>query len=165
MAFTDEQIRAALNLEADADVNAELARILEERGTDPATAPSEPTATTEPAAPVVETPAAPVAQEPELVTLSAATYAELTEFAQERREQRRNEALDGAIRAGRIAPAERDHFAAAMARDEEGTITLLGQLAPRFAVSELGADHAGHAQVADDAFDEFERATFGLDRS
>lgn len=177
--MTDEELRAALNLEADADVSEALNGLLEGRATDPATA------ATEPVAPVVEqtppaTPAAPVAtaQEPELVQLSAATYGELTALAEESRNNRRRSALDDAVRAGRISPAERGKltselaagetvsgFAAAIERDEDGTITLLGQLAPRFAVSELGQDAAPTAAVAEAAYDAFEAEVFGIDRS
>lgn len=166
--FTDEQLRTALNLEADADVNAELTRILDERqpgeggtGGDGTTPPApEETPTPTPAETPSETPAT-----PELVTLSAGTHAELLEAARIVREDRRNNALDTAIRQGRISPAERAAFAAQMETNEAGTITLLGQLAPRFAVSEFGHDGAPVAQVAEEAFDEFERTTFGLDRS
>lgn len=185
--MTDEELRAALNLAADADVNAELTRILGERGTDPATASTDPAVTpegnpaTDPATPgtpapqttpqgdPVEDPAGDPqhAGEPQLVQLSAANYAELTALAERERTRRRAEALDGAIRAGRIAPAERASFAAQMDRDEEGTITLLGSLAPRFAVTEVGDDRAQEAQLSEaaaDAFDEFEASVFGLER-
>ena len=167
--MTDEELRAALNLAADADVNAELARILEERGTDPATATTDPQVTpegnpaTDPATPgdpapqttpqgdPVEDPAGDPqhADEPQLVTLSAATYNELTSAATAIREQRRRDALDNAIRSGRIAPAERSAFAAQLERDEEGTITLLSNLAPRFAVTEVGDDRAQEAQLSE----------------
>ena len=61
--------------------------------------------------------------------------------------RRRNAALDDAIRTGRISPAERVKFAAAMEKSEEATIVLLSELAPRFNVSiELGADAAPHAE-------------------
>lgn len=166
--MTDEELRAALNLEADADVDTALTALLEERATDPATATTDPQVDPEPATePEVDPAAEPAtdpAAEPQLVTLSAATYTELTEAAATIREQRRNTALDDAIRTGRIAPAERSAFAAQMETNEAGTITLLGQLAPRFAVTELGDASAPNAQAADQAYDEFERSTFGLDR-
>lgn len=182
--MTDEELRAALNLAADADVNAELSRILSERGTDPATASTDPAVTpegnpaTDPATPgtpapqttpqgdPVEDPAGDpqhTGAAPELVQLSAANYAELTALAERERTRRRNDALDGAIRAGRIAPAERASFAAQMERDEEGTITLLGSLAPRFAVTELGDERAAETQLSEQAaagFDQFEADVF-----
>lgn len=180
-------------LEAEADVNAELARILAERntgteptapeGTPPATPATPTTPVTEPAAPAAPSPATdpatPAGQpaEPELVTLSAATYTALTEAARTITEDRRRRVLDDAVRAGRIAPAERGKltselaagetvsgFAAALERDEAGTTTLLGQLAPRFAVSELGEDAAPTAHAADEAYDRFEAETFGVTR-
>lgn len=165
--FTDEQLRQMLSLEADADVNAELSRILAERNTDPATEPTEPVAPAEPQEPA--TPAEPAqpqepAQEPELVQLSAGTYAELTALAEESRANRRNKALDDAIRTGRISPAERAAFAAQMETNEAGTITLLGALSPRFAVAELGNDgapvDATALAAADEAYDAFEASTF-----
>lgn len=167
--MTDEELRAALKLEADADVNAELARILEERGTDPATATTEPaaTTTTEPAAttePAV-TPAAPATQEPALATLSAGTLEQLQRDAKWARETRRNGILDDAVKAGKITPAERTAFAAQIEKDEDGTTTLLAAMAPRFAVTEFGHDAAPNAAVADQAYDQFEAETFGLDRS
>lgn len=163
--MTDEELRAALNLEADADVNAELARILEERSGDPETAETDPTAEVE------ETPEAEVTEEAgELVGASSLSGADVLEFsrlAQESRDRRRNDALDTAIREGRILPAERASFAALMDKDETATISLLGAMAPRFSTTELGDDTAAatnlsEAQAA--SFDDFERATFGLDR-
>ena len=179
--MTDDELREAPNIEASANIDDELRRILDERtAQDPAPAAGEaateqPAPTSDPApaepAPVAdpapaepsENPVAPVG-EPELVQLSAANYAELTALAEQTRQQRRDGALDDAIRAGRIAPAERSAFAAQMARDEEGTISLLGSLAPRFAVSELGSAAAPNSQAADEAFDQFEAETFGLTR-
>lgn len=162
--MTDEELRTALNLEADADVNAELARLLEERAEDPATAATEPAATVEDPAPVAEPSAT---QEPAVAALSAAAADEFRRLAQESRDRRRNDALEGAIRAGRITPAERTHFAAQMDRDEEGTIALLGAMSPRFGVTETGDDRAAESnlsEAATAAFDQFERDTFGLDR-
>ena len=181
--MTDEELRAALNLAADADVNTELARLLGERSTDPATASTDPAATpegnpaTDPATPATPAPQTtpqgdPVADpagdpvhsdEPQLVQLSAGTYAELTQLAAESRTRRRSEALDTAIRSGRIAPSERSHFAAQLERDEEGTITLLGALSPRFAVTEFGDDRAQETQLSEaaaSALDSFEAETF-----
>jgi hypothetical protein len=177
--LTDEQLRTALNLEADADVNAELARVLAERATDPATATTEPVVepVVEPAAveaPVV-TPPVDAPAEPELVTLSAANHAELTALAEETRNGRRSRALDDAVRSGRIAPAERGRlsheegttpvtgFAAQLERDEQGTIALLGSLVPRFSVTEFGDDRAAEAQLGATAaasYDAFELETF-----
>ena len=179
--MTDEELRAKLGLEQDADVDQALRNILEERGTDPATASTDPQTQPDPEqgeqqpeqgeqAPAQE-------QQPELVQLSAATYAELTALAEDTRRERRTRVLDDAVRAGRITPAERGKlthelaagetvtgFAAALERDEEGTTTLLSGLAPRFAVTELGAGDAPHSEAAETAFDEFDRDTFGINR-
>jgi hypothetical protein len=164
--MTDDEIRAALKLEADADVNAALAALLEERGTDPATAGTDPVAPT--ATPA--TPAAPVADaepvgEPQLATLSAGTLAELQAEAEWARTTRRNGILDTAVREGRITPAERPAFLAQMVKDEAGTTTLLAAMAPRFAVTEFGHDAAPTADAAEKAYDDFDAEVFGLDRT
>lgn len=200
MTVTDDQIRQALGLEADADVDAEVARVIAERaaaGTDTGTAapgtPATPVAGTPAAgapvatppatAPVVTPPAgtpelvgagAPAGGAPETVTLSAGTWAEAQAAIAWAETQRRTGILDDAMRAGRIAPAERGKFtselaagetasgwAAAIERDEAGTTALLSGLAPRFAVTEFGDASAPNAQAADAAFDAFEVAVFG----
>jgi len=171
--LTDAELRERLNLEADADVNAALAGLLAERGTDPATATTEPVAQDPaPTEPVATEPAttdpAPATTEPQLATaaLSAGDVAEFTRLAQESRDRRRRDALDDAIRAGRITPAERAHFAAQLEKGgevEASTITLLGQMAPRFATTELGDDRAANAELSESqasAYDEFELQTF-----
>lgn len=119
-----------------------------------------------------------------MATLSAGQLAELQRDAAWARDTRRANVLDTAVREGRITPAERGFltselssapagtqvtgFAAALERDEDGTTTLLGTLAPRFPTSELGSSDATTQtadKAAEAAFDEFERATFGLDRT
>lgn len=160
--MTEDELRAALKLEADADVDVALRALLEERATDPATA------TTDPVVPPVVTDPAPVAvADPalEVATLSAGTLAELQRDAAWARKTRRDGILDGAIREGRITPAERSAFAAQMEKDEDGTTTLLGAMAPRFATSELGDATAPNSEAAEAGFDQFEAETFGLDRS
>lgn len=178
MTVTDEQIRKALNLEADADVDAEVNRIIAERETEAATATgtqtAEPAATATGTATATEPPATPelvgagaaTGAGTETVQLSAGTWAEAQRDIEWARTQRRQQVLDGAVQAGRISPAEVSHFAAALERDEQGTTTLLAGLTPRFATSELGADHAPNSETADKAFDDFERGVFGdaLDR-
>lgn len=164
--LTDEQLREKLGLEKDADVDKALGELLKDRGTDPATAGTDPVEPTPATVPAV------TAGQPETVQLSAATYGELTALAQRDKERRRDDALDGAIRSGRIAPAERDTYLAAMGPELERlevTIDLLGALAPKFAVEPVGhSDPANPAQLAeatDKAYDQFEAETFGLDRS
>lgn len=171
--LTDDELRAKLGLEADADVNQALAGILAERntGTEPVTPEGTPPVATAPATDGTATgePAtAPAAAEPELATLSAGTLAELQRDAAYARDLRRNTVLDGAVRAGKITPAERTAFAAQLAKDEEGTTTLLAAMAPRFATTELGDDSAPEAQLsAEDeaAWDAFDATTFGIKRT
>jgi len=151
--MTDEQLRAKLGLEQDADVAKTLKGLLDERTeTDPAQEPAAPAQ--EPAAPVTEPAAAPAApvQEPtpaegaeQVATLSAGVLAELQRDAAYARQMRRTAVLDDAAAQGRIAPADRAHFAAMLERDEEGTTTLLSSLSPMFATSELGSSVAGDA--------------------
>ncbi len=188
MALTEERVREILHLETDADVEAALRGLaaasgetvtpetpLPGTGTSPAeqptTAPTVPAEPTEvPAAPA-EPAAAPSAQpEPELVTLSAGTWAEVQRNAAAGAAaaaaldtQRRADLISAAVREGRVAPAERALFAAAIDRDEEGTVALLSGLTPRFPVTEIGSDTAPLAQLsagASDAWDAWERATF-----
>jgi hypothetical protein len=64
---------------------------------------------------------------------------------------RKAKALDSAIAAGKISPAERVAFAATLDANEAAGIALLNSLAPRVAVIELGADHAPNADAAADA--------------
>jgi len=150
--MTDEQLRDRLGLEQDADVRATLANLLSERPEqDPA---QEPAPVQEPAAPAPApapaAPAAPVEPTPaegaeQVATLSTGTLAALQRDAAWAREQRRKQVLDTAATEGRIAPADRAHFAAMLERDEEGTTTLLSSLSPMFATSELGSSVAGDA--------------------
>jgi hypothetical protein len=180
MPVTEDRVREILNLEADADVEATLRRLAtaggdgedptEEEAAPTGQPPGEETATPpvgDPAVPA-DAPAPTEDVAPQLVTLSAGNLAQLqadaaagAAAAAQLAEQRRQGLLDGAVRSGRIAPGERSLFAAQLARDEEGTTTLLSSLAPRFAVSELGADHAPVAdQAADAAWDAWEQSTF-----
>lgn len=165
--MTDEELRAALNLAQDADVNTELARILEERGE--TTTEGEQTAETE-----TEETEEEAEEAGELVgaaQLSAEDVTAFRAFVQGQAEQRRTDALNAAVREGRIAPADVAHFRAELAKGgevEASTITLLGQLAPRFTPGqELGSDAAEVTNLSGDAeaaYDDFEAQTFGLDR-
>lgn len=155
--MTDDELRAALKLEADADVTAAITALLEERtaSTDPAPvepAPAAPATPADPAAPVTPaTPAEPEAPEvpdnaasltPELATLSAGALAELSADAQAYREHRRTKAVDDAVSAGKITPAERETWLASMAHDETHTTSLLSSMAARFPTTEVGNDSA-----------------------
>lgn len=175
--YDEQQLRELLSLEADADVDAALRQLasVEPAPASPASPVDPATPGVEPALPVV-TPAStptgepevpePVGAEPQLVTLSAGTHAELTELATWARSRRRDEVLDAAVTSGRIAPAERTAFGAMLERDEQGTTTLLSGLSPRFATSELGSDTAPEVEdtAQAKAFDDFEARTFGLNR-
>jgi hypothetical protein len=184
--LTDDRVREILRLEADADVEAELQRIAAtttapdttvqpspgaeptqpnvQPGTEGDQPESQPAPVNPPATTETETPAA----QPELVTLSAGNLAQLQADAAAGRAaadtlaaQRRADLLNTAVRSGRIAPAERTAFAASLERDEEGTTALLSSLAPRFAVSELGADNAPElAGIPDEVTDQFRTSTF-----
>lgn len=85
-----------------------------------------------------ETPTATIEQLPEgVVTVEAAVLDELRsaadearQFRTERDEQRRTGLVEAAISEGRIPPARRDHWLAALAADEEGMAPVLAGLAP-----------------------------------
>jgi hypothetical protein len=80
--------------------------------------------------------------------------AQLAALTTESAANRKAKALDDAIAAGKISPAERVAFAATLDANEEAGIALLSSLAPRIAVVELGADHAPNA---DAELDDLER--------
>jgi hypothetical protein len=92
---------------------------------------------------------------PQTVTVTAVQFAamqsELATLTSERAADRKKNALDSAVKTGRIAPAERVAFAATLEANEEAGIALLASLAPRFSVIELGADHAPAADMDDAA--------------
>jgi hypothetical protein len=183
MPLTEDRVRELLNLGADADVEAELAKIATERAaaapadgetTEPPGEPAQPaeqpaTETPAPADPGKPADADAAALSGQVVTLSAGTLAQLQADAAAGRAAaehlaaaRRTETLDAAIRAGRIAPSERAAFSAAMDRDEEGTTTLLSSLAPRYGTTELGTNtgDAALSDAADAALDAWTRETF-----
>lgn len=81
-----------------------------------------------------------------VVQVDAAKLAELTEMAAAGAAaaatlaaQRRESILDEAVKAGKVAPASREHFAALLAKDEDGTVALIESLAPVAPTVELGA--------------------------
>jgi phage I-like protein len=152
-----DAVKKALGLDetaTDAEVEAALAGAT--------LTPAEPAAPAEGAAPAAAAPAepaAPAAAElgegaPQTVTVTAVQFAamqsELATLTSERAADRKKNALDSAVKTGRIAPAERVAFAATLEANEEAGIALLASLAPRFSVIELGADHAPTA-AADEA--------------
>lgn len=175
MTVTDEQLRKLLKIEEGKDLDEAVAELLKDPTPEEtaaaaaavagATPPAVPAAT-----PGVDTvPAGTATTPPELVgaggvaTLSAETLASLQRDAAWAQGKRRDEVLDNAIRAGKISPAERSAFAAQLEANEEGTTALITALAPRFAVSELGAATAGEVTTtgpSDEAWDEFNKTTF-----
>lgn len=178
---TEARIRELLGQEQNADVEATIAALRTPAAGDPATpaapaaaVPDAPAATATPATPAdpAATPAEPVvatvAASEGTATLSADTLSELQRDAAWARDQRRAQLLDGAIAAGKITPAERAHFAAAVERDEAGTTALIGGLAARFPVGAgRGSDTAPLAELsegpADAEWDGFMSRTFGID--
>lgn len=94
---------------------------------------------------------------PQTVTVTAVQFAAMQSaidtLTAERAANRKDTALDQAIKTGRISPAERVAFAAAYDKNAEATETLLSSLAPRIAVIELGADHAPNADADLDELD------------
>lgn len=66
------------------------------------------------------------------------------------RKQRKDELLDGAVRAGKFPPSRRDHYASLYDADEEGTRELVNQLATGLVPVEASG-HAGSGDVESDA--------------
>jgi hypothetical protein len=105
-------------------------------------------------APIIPiTPATPVIPEG-MALIDEQTLTELREgvaasnsLLRERDNQIRASVLDGAIKAGKIPPARREHYEAMFKADPEGTTSLLGALQPGLIpVKERG--HEGSAEVA-----------------
>jgi hypothetical protein len=170
MTVTDEQLRKLLNIEQGADLDAAVAALLEAPAevVDPANPAPVTAATPAPVTPAVTDPAA--TPEGDLVgagvaTLSAATLSELQTDAAWARSKRRQEVLDDAVRAGKISPAEVTLFAAQLETNEATTTAIIAGLAPRFAVSALGADTAGDTLTlgghTEAAWDEFGKSITG----
>ncbi|MEG1971274.1 MAG: phage protease, partial [Burkholderiaceae bacterium] len=183
---TDDEFRTALGLAADADVNAALKSLLSEREENEPETDAEKEAR-EAAEKAAQDKAAadakakadadakaaegtdPPAGEPATVQLSAEQYKNLTELADATAARNRTDALDRAVRTGRIAPSERKAYADQMDRDEAGTTALLSALAPaRFPVTSVGEELTADAALSaatTSAYDDFEADTFGLAKS
>lgn len=155
-------VTAALEAAGDADVEGILKGLLE-----PA-APADPAADPAPADPAPADPAAAPAV-PETVTLSAASFAELTAGATagqasavELAGQRRDRVLTSALSEGRILPAEEAAWRTALEANEAGTTTLLSGLTPRLAVVAVGHESLAHLSAADEdkAWDAYSQATY-----
>jgi len=143
---TDAEIEAAVEA---AELAAPAEKTPEQVAAEAAAAAAAPAGTPAPAA-APEGAAALGEGAPETVVVSAVQFADmqaqLADLTSARTADRKKAALDGAVKTGRIAPAERVAFAAAYDKNPEGTETLLSSLAPRFSVSlELGADTAPNA--------------------
>jgi hypothetical protein len=140
---TEAEVEAALEA-------AELAAPADPAATEPVT-PGAAAPTVTPAA-AAGTPTAPaagagaqLAEGVETVVLTKAVFAELQQGAEaaklllaESAANKKETALDNAIRAGKIAPAERVAFAAAWDKNADSTAELLNTLTPRFTTVELG---------------------------
>jgi hypothetical protein len=117
------------------------------------------------------TPPAPTAVDPragELVTVSAAALSALQANAAAGAEARTilrtqevEAELASALSAGRIAPADVEHWRGQLSTSFDGTRTLLSKLTPVFPTSELGSD-AGDGTTSDAAFDSFLADVFGV---
>lgn len=151
MPTLDEGLRERLGLSADADEATILAAVdeaLNER--------AEPTTPTEPVA------AAPAPLPEGTVVIEEAVLNELREQASQGVAARtrqltedRDRAIEDAIRAGKTAPARREHWQTAWAADPDGTRDVLASLAPGLVpledIGEPGSDQP--AAASDAAFD------------
>lgn len=166
MPLTDAQVRAALNLDATADLDAELTKYLEQRkpkdGDKPADGepsevnPSPDNATVKTDAPQTATQAAaegevpatdPAAAakeqaQPATVTLSQGAYDELVQAAQLAREHRAADLARDALKAGKITAAEVTAYSEAARDNYDSTARLLANLGVKFSTSEAGHDNA-----------------------
>jgi hypothetical protein len=152
---TDAEVEAALEA-AELAAPAAVEKTAEEIAAEAAAAAASPDAAA--AAAVAPAAGTQLSEGVETVVLTKAVFAELQGgneslkmLLAERAADKKESALDAAIRAGKIAPAERVAFAAAWDKNAESTETLLSTLAPRFSTIELGADHAGNADTDDAA--------------
>lgn len=72
------------------------------------------------------------------------------EARQQQLTEHRGRVIDTAVREGRIAPSQREHFATLHEADPSGTEALLAQLAPGLVVSTSESGHAGQPETAND---------------
>ncbi|WP_288797858.1 hypothetical protein [uncultured Arsenicicoccus sp.] len=172
MPLTEAQVRAALNLDATADLDAELTQYLESRkpkdGDKPAEVnPAPDNATVKTDAPQTATQAAaegevPAADptaaakeqaQPATVTLSQGAYDELVQSAQLAREHRAADLARDALKAGKITAAEVAAYSEAARDNYDSTARLLDSLGVKFSTTEAGHDNAPTATPANDALD------------
>lgn len=183
----EARIRELLGIEADADVEkavtdlrAKAAKAEDPKPADPpAPAPTDPPKPDDAPAPTAVAVAPEVAQKiaaagakvnPDgTVALTVSTFSALLDgveaglgVAGEREAEKRESALDNALRTGRIAPTERQHFADAYKdRPVAELVTFLGGLAPRFPTIALGDASVETSPIADEAWDAFAADVFG----
>lgn len=177
--LTKAAIDAALENVAEADLAAKMQELLASTEA-PATGEGEqaaetttqtaPVTTITPATEVVEVEAktAATAAAPETVVVSASVFSELTKAAKTVETARRDGIVATAFSEGKITGPERKTWREALDRDEDGTVSLLSAMQPRFATSPVGdptasALSAGDAAVEDAAYDDFmaDLKTFG----
>lgn len=149
--LTRESVLAALDAEGDAAIEDRLAELLgDDTDADKETdSERETDADTDKDAEVDESKTTSLADGdlPETVTLSKEQFVMLRDGAQAGKdaatilaEQDRAQVIKTALAEGRIAPADKDRWATALAKDTEGTKTLLAGLTPVFPVTEIGDD-------------------------
>jgi hypothetical protein len=187
--MSDDDLRAALgarlgtlNPTAPATAPVSTPAVAENQPTEPATtaapvepasAPAAPSVPVEPVAPGVPG-VVPPAQDaaPQLVgalsadapvvQLSRAQYDAMSAAAAHGVRVETESYLDGLVRAGQIAPAERAWAAQQLAEHGAAARSMLSGLQARFPVSELGADHAPTSAQGDPAWDAYvNRPAFG----
>lgn len=168
MPLTEGRVRELLGVQADADVEAAIKKLVDGKGGEdgkpgdkpaedkdgkPTEAPAGDKDKKDPASTGDAPKDAPAATEgaPETVTLTTGALAALQEQAAqgaaaavELAKQRRDKAITTALREGRITPAEQKTWREQMDTNEPGTVALLAALTPgRIGTSELGADEGG----------------------
>lgn len=160
--ITKAAVEKALAEAGDADVSALLEDLLKQTRDEQTS--TEPTGGAAAAAVEVEATAASAATD-DTVTISRATFTQLSQgaaagmtAAQQLDQQRRDQIIVTALSEGRITPAEQTVFRTQLDKDEEGTVTLLAALQPRFSTVEHG--HAGTGATTSSELAESELAEF-----
>lgn len=147
-----EGLRELLKLPEDADDATALAAVSEKLDS-AGTATGEPGAADAPPEPTLAQIAASakrlnlqLVDKDQYAALSAQAAQGAAAFARQQ-EQHRDTVLNEAVRTGRIAKAQREHFAKLHAADPDGTETLLSSLAPGLAVPVEELGHAGEPDI------------------
>lgn len=161
MTIDEADLRTKLGLAADGDVDAAITKLLEDakngaEGEKPGDKPGEekPAEGEKPGEKAPEPVGAALSAETVkaleaagVAVISKDVLAELTtgakagaEVAAQLAASGREAKVDAAIRGGKLAPAERDHWLKVLTEAPETGEALLAAMAPRFAVAEVGAD-------------------------